>query len=151
MSERQYVIFKLGREEYGVDIMHVKEISEYIECTKVPNSPEFIEGIINYRGDIVAIINLYYKFNIDLSDITEDTRIIIFGIEGRQVGFLVEDASKVLTIDDKDIEEPPSIIMTSGEKFISGIGKVEDKIIIILELANLLSDKERKELEQIIE
>ncbi len=149
MSERQYVIFKLEEEEYGVNIMNIQEISEYIKCTEVPNSPDFIEGIINYRGNIVPVINLHNKFNINPIVITEDTRIIIFGLDSKQVGLLVDDASQVLTIDDTDIEEPPSIIMASGPKFISGIGKVQDNIIVILDLENLLSDKERKELEQI--
>lgn len=149
MADRQYVIFQLGREEYGVDIMYVNEISEYIECTKVPNSPDFIEGIINYRGRIVPVINLHYKFDIDQASVTDNTRIIIFALNNKQVGFLVEDASKVLTINHKDIEEPPAIIMESKEKFISGIGKVEDNIIIILNLENILSDKEKKELENI--
>lgn len=151
MAERQYVIFELGNEEYGVDIMNVKEISEYIECTGVPKAPDFIQGIINYRGDVIPVINLHYKFNIKSSDITENTRIIVFGLNGKQIGFLVDNASKVLTIGDENIEEPPSIIMTSGEKFISGIGKVGDSIVIILKPEHILNDKEIKELEQIQE
>lgn len=149
MSERQYVIFKLENEEYGVDIMHVKEISEYMECTKVPNSPAFIEGITNYRGNVVPVINLHEKFNISRAAITPDTRIIIFGLDDKQVGLLVDDASQVLTIDDNNIEEPPSIIMASEEKFISGIGKVQNRMIIILDLENLLSDEEKKRIEVI--
>lgn len=151
MSERQYVIFKLENEEYGVDIMHVQEISEYIKCTDVPNSPDFIEGIVNYRGNIVPVINLHNKFNINPITITEDTRIIIYGLDGKQVGFLVDDASQVLTISDNNIENPPSIITGSEHKFISGIGKVENNMVIILNLENILNDDEKKQLEQIKE
>ncbi len=149
MSEGQYVIFKLEKEEYGVDVMNIQEISEYIECTGVPNSPDFIEGIINYRGNIVPVVNLHNKFDINPVVITGDTRIIVYGLDGRQIGLLVDSASRVLTISDDNIEKPPSIITASGQKFIDGIGKLEDGIIIILDLKNLLSDEEKKELEQI--
>ena len=141
MSEKQYVIFKLGEEEYGVNIIHIQEISEYIKCTEVPNAPDFIEGIINYRGSIIPIINLHNKFNMDPIVITEDTRIIIFMLDDKQMGFLVDDASQIVAISDSNIESPPSIIVASGPKFISGIGKVQDNIIIILDLENLLSEK----------
>ncbi len=149
MSERQYVIFKLENEEYAVDIMNVKEISEYMECTKVPNSPNFIKGIINYRGNVVPVINLHEKFDMLSASITPNTRIIIFGLNDRQVGLLVDDASQVLTIDDKKIEDAPNIIMGSDDKFISGIGKIENRMVIILDLENLLSEEEKKRIEVI--
>lgn len=149
MSERQYVIFKLENEEYAVDIMNVKEISEYMECTKVPNSPNFIKGIINYRGNVVPVINLREKFDMPSVSITPNTRIIIFGLNNKQVGLLVDDASQVLTIDDKKIEDAPNIIMGSEDKFISGIGKIENRMVIILDLENLLSEEEKKRIEVI--
>ncbi|QUH21158.1 chemotaxis protein CheW [Alkaliphilus sp. B6464] len=149
MSERQYVIFKLENEEYAVDIMNVKEISEYMECTKVPNSPNFIKGIINYRGNVVPVINLHEKFDMLSASITPNTRIIIFGLNDKQVGLLVDDASQVLTIDDKRIEDAPNIIMGSDDKFISGIGKIENRMVIILDLENLLSEEEKKRIEVI--
>ena len=149
MSEKQYVIFKLGREEYGIDIKNVNEISEYAECTKVPNSPSFIEGIINYRGDVVPVINLREKFEMPHVDTTANTRIIIFEINGKQVGLLVDDASQVLTISDDHIEDAPSIIMSSEDKFISGIGKIENRMVIILDMENLLNEEERKAIKEI--
>ncbi|MBU5675619.1 chemotaxis protein CheW [Alkaliphilus sp. MSJ-5] len=149
MSERQYVIFKLENEEYAVDIMNVKEISEYMECTKVPNSPNFIKGIINYRGNVVPVINLREKFDMLSASITPNTRIIIFGLNDKQVGLLVDDASQVLTIDDTKIEDAPNIIMGSDDKFISGIGKIENRMVIILDLENLLSEEEKKRIEAI--
>jgi len=149
MSEKQYVIFKLDTEEYAVDIMHVKEISEYMECTKVPNSPSCIKGIINYRGSVVPVINLREKFDIPVANITPNSRIIIFVLNGKQVGLLVDDASQVLPIHDEDIEEAPNIIMGLENKFIDGIGKVKNRMVIILNLENILSDEERKRIEVI--
>src|SRR5690554_585746 len=138
MSERQYVIFKLNNEEYAIDIMNVKEISEYIEPIKVPNSPDFVEGIINYRDHVVPVINLHEKFDISPCSVTSDTRIIIFALNNKQIGLLVDDASQVLTIDNNHIEPAPSIIMSLDTDFIGGIGKVNDRMVIILDIENLL-------------
>ena len=143
MSDKQYVIFKLDKEEYAIDINNVNEISEYVECTNVPNSPRFISGIINYRGIVVPIVHLREKIELPFSEVNESTRIIIFVMKGKQIGILVDDASKVITINDKNIEEAPSIIVDAEEKFISGIGKVENRMIIILDMENLLNEEEK--------
>lgn len=147
MSDKQYVIFKLDKEEYAIDINNVNEISEYVECTKVPNSPSFISGIINYRGSVVPIVNLREKFELPFSEVNENTRIIVFVMKGKQIGILVDDASQVITINDKNIEEAPSIIVDAEEKFISGIGKVENRMIIILDMENLLNEEEKNAVE----
>lgn len=149
MAERQYVIFKLNNNEYGIDIMNVKEIIEHTDCSEVPNSPDFIRGIINYRGDIVPVIDLHKKFNISSTSITDDTRLIIFGLGDKQIGLLVDDASQVVPIDDKNVENAPSIIIDSNTKFIGGIGKLNDRMVIILDLENLLSNSEREQIASI--
>lgn len=146
MNERQYVIFKLAGDEFGVDIMHVKEISEHREASKVPNTPSFIEGIINYRGVVTPVINLSKKFNQNETKITNSTRIIIVYLNNKQTGFIVDDASQVLTINTKDIDDAPDLITSVEQKFISGIAKVDDRMIIILDLEKVLNEKEKKEL-----
>ncbi|KAB3529024.1 chemotaxis protein CheW [Alkaliphilus serpentinus] len=147
MSERQYVIFKLDKEEYGVDIMHVKEISEFKESVKIPNAPNFVDGIINYRGVITPIINLRRKFHLEIKEITSNTRIIIINLKEKQVGFLVDDASQVLTIENKDVDPAPDLITDIDQKFISGIAKVVERMVILLDLEKVLSDDEKKKIE----
>lgn len=147
MGERQYVIFKLDREEYGVDIMHVKEISEFKESVKIPNAPKFVDGIINYRGVITPIINLRRKFHLEIKEITSAVRIIIINLKEKQVGFLVDDASQVLTIDEKDIDPAPDLITDIDQKFISGIAKVDERMVILLDLEKVLNDEEKKKIE----
>ncbi|MCD5413799.1 MAG: chemotaxis protein CheW [Clostridiales bacterium] len=149
MDERQYVIFKLDGDEFGVDIMHVKEISEYRKASKVPNTPSFIDGIINYRGIVTPVINLGEKFNQKEAEVTNSSRIIIIHLNNRQTGFLVDDASQVLTIDSKDIDDAPDLITSVEQKFISGIAKVEDRMIIILDLEKVLNEKEKEELQNV--
>jgi len=147
MAELQFVVFKLGNEEYGVNIMQVKEIVPYKEPVKVPNVPNFIEGIINLRSQIIPIVNLRKRFNITEESLSDETRIIVMNIDSKQVGFIVDDASEVRTINEEDIENPPEIIAGIDRKYITGIGKIGERILILLDLDKLFSDKEKESLE----
>lgn len=149
MAEKQYVIFKLSGEEYGVEIKHVQEITEYKKATKVPNVPNFIEGIINLRGNITPIVSLKKRFNLDEGEIKENNRIIIINLKDKQVGFVVDDASQVLTMDEKQIENPPDLLTGIDRQYIIGIGKVEEKIIILLDLEKILTEEEKEEIQKI--
>ncbi len=146
MSEKKYVVFKLDEEEYGIDIMRVKEVTEFIEVTKVPNTPHFVEGIINLRGEITPIINLKKRFS--KSDDTENIahRVLVLNLEDKLVGFMVDDASQVITMDDSQIQETPSLISGDDKMYIEGIGKLDDRMVIILDLLKVLNDTEKKEL-----
>jgi len=144
--ENQYVIFKLNNEEYGVDIKNVQEITEYKDCASIPNTPKFIVGMINIRGSITPIISLKKRFNLDNEDEFKEERIIIINIKGKQVGFIVDDASQVLTLTEQQIEDPPEMIMDRSEDYIVGIAKVEKKIILLLDLEKVLSKEEKQEI-----
>lgn len=148
MSEKQYVIFNLGNEEYGVDIMKVKEISEFRESTKVPSAPYFVDGIINLRGEIIPIVNLKKRFKLEDKGINSDTRIIVINLNNRNVGFVVDDASQVLRINDNDIDPAPEIIAGIHRQYIAGVGKVDEKIIILLDLEQILTEDEKIQLKE---
>lgn len=145
MAENKYVIFKLNEEHYGIDIMKVREVTDAKQSTKVPNTPSFVEGIINLRGDITPIINLKRKFMLPVN-VVNDARVIVLSVNEKLVGFQVDDASQVLTIEDSDIDDPPDIITGEQRKYIQGIGKVDDRIVIILDLEKVLTDREKEEL-----
>lgn len=146
MAEVQLVVFNLCNEEYGVDIMQVKEIVNYMVPVKVPNAPEFIEGIINLRSEIIPIINLKKRFNIEGQEIEENKRIIVMNINEKKVGFVVDDASEVISIENESIEPAPDIVIGVDRKYITGIGKSGERILIILELDKLFSEEEHEEL-----
>ena len=146
MAEKKYVIFKLGEEEYGIDIMKVKEVTEYKETVKVPNTPDFVEGIINLRGDVTPIISLKRRFGLNHDTALETTRVIVVNLEDRLIGFIVDDASQVLSLDDNQIDSAPEIVTGIGKKYIEGIGKVENRMIIMLDLLQVLDEDEKKEL-----
>ncbi|SHJ52259.1 purine-binding chemotaxis protein CheW [Geosporobacter subterraneus DSM 17957] len=149
MAEKQYVIFRLGKEEYGVEIVNVKEICEYKESVKVPNTPKFVDGIINLRGDITPIINLKKRFHLAEGDINSDTRIIVINIQNRQVGFIVDEASQVLRISEEDIEPAPDLVAGVDRKYIIGVGKLADRIILLLDLEYILSEDEKEKIQSI--
>jgi len=150
MTENQFVVFMLGDEKYGVDILNVSTISEYLEITKVPDAPNYVEGIINLRGDIIPVINLKKRFSIAEKEISDETRIIIYSIKGVAIGFLVDEASQVMRINDEDVEPTPSILRGSDREYISGVGKQDGRIIIILDFAKILSESERAEITKLI-
>lgn len=147
MAEKQYVVFKLGKEEYGIDIMNVREIGPYQESVQVPNTPRFIEGIINFRGKVIPVINLKRRFELEDTGNTSDTRIIIININDRQVGFVVDEASQTVRLDDSDIDPTPDIISSVDRRYITGVGKMEDdRLLIIIDLERVLSEKEKDEI-----
>ncbi|AHM56285.1 chemotaxis protein CheW [Peptoclostridium acidaminophilum DSM 3953] len=150
MAERKYVIFKIKDEEYGVDIMKVKEVSEFKKSTSIPNSPSFVDGIINLRGDITPIISLKKKFNIPVEKGYDDSsRIIVVNMNDKLVGFAVDEASQVISIDDSNIDPPPEIVTGLDRRYINGIGKLQNRIVIILDLEQVLSEREQTEISEI--
>ena len=143
MAENQYVVFKLNNEEFGIDIMNVKEIIPYQESTQIPNSPDFIEGVINYRGNVIPIINLNKRFKLNVNEITGDTRIIVISLGEKEVGFIVDEASQTIRLEKEQIDPTPDIISDVDRRYIIGVGKVdESRLLILLDLEKILSNKE---------
>ena len=146
MAERKYVVFKLGEEEYAVDIMKVKEVTEYKETVKLPQTPVFVQGIINLRGDITPIINLKKRFDLHENEKQASNRVIVMNLKDKLVGFMVDEASQVITMDDSEIESAPNFASNIDKHFIEGIGKLGDRMIIMLDLLKVLDENEKKEL-----
>ena len=144
-EEVQLVIFKLGNEEYGVDIHDVREIIKIPEITQMPNAPIFIDGIINLRGKIVVVINLLKRFGDLEEQESKGTHIIIAEVNGSSFGILVSAVSEVLTLSREEIRKSPGILSTKiHTDYISGIGIVDEgkRLLILLDLPKILSEKE---------
>ncbi|MBS4537209.1 purine-binding chemotaxis protein CheW [Clostridium sp. D2Q-11] len=146
MIERQFVVFKLDKEEYGIDIMNVKEIGPYQEPVKVPNSPAFIEGIVNYRGEVIPIVNLKKRFNLNELIVNKNTRVIVINIDGKQVGFIVDEASQTVRFEEGDIEKAPDIITDVDSEYIAGVGKKDERLILLIDLEKVLTESEKKKI-----
>lgn len=147
MAEKKYVVFKLGDEEFGIDIMKVKEVTESKQTVKVPDCPDFVEGIINLRGDVTPIINLKKKFSLPVdNDDSNNHRVIVLNLQDKLVGFIVDDASQVISVDDSQIVAPPEIVSGIEKAYIDGIGKIGEKMVIMLDLLKVLNEAEKKEI-----
>lgn len=144
MAEMQYVVFRLDTERFCVDISNVSGITEYREITGVPNSPSYIKGVINLRGDIIPVVNLKKRFDLPEKKVTSETRIINISFNGKDIGFLVDAASEVLRISEEDIDEAPDIIKSKDGDYISGVAKIDEKIAIVLDLEKIFTEEERK-------
>jgi len=152
---KQLVSFILGKEEFGVDILMVQEIIRLATITPIPNAPEFIEGVINLRGKIIPIIDLRKRLKIGKDDeITNEkhTRILVIEIDGNVTGFIVDAVSEVLKIPINRIEPPPEIIVSSiDSEYISGVIKLEENLLILLDFKKILRIDERTKLRQVHE
>lgn len=146
---KPFVIFRLGDEEFGMDVMNIKEIAKITTITRVPHSHEFIEGLINLRGSLVTVINLRKRFIFEPGKIDVDSRIIIAEIEDKPVGILVDAATEVLRIPVSDIEATPEMVTTEiSKEYLKGVGKVGDRLIILLDLKQVLTRKEIEEIKE---
>ncbi len=134
----QLVTFRIGEEEFGVDILAVQEIIRIMQITMVPRAPEFIEGVINLRGKVIPVINMRTRFNKPALDQDSNTRIVVMELENKIVGFLVDGVSEVLRIPESTVEDPPPVVAGIGSEYIRGIGKLDNRLLILLNLDNLL-------------
>ena len=139
----QFVIFKVGAEEYAVPILKVNEIIRLkgIRITEVPNTKKYVVGIMNLRGEVIPIMDLRMKFRMPKKKMDDDTRIMIVSIQGDSIGFLVDSVSEVAQIPSGDIIDPPEEVSDVDSKFITKIAKYSDRIFIILDVDSIVSDK----------
>jgi purine-binding chemotaxis protein CheW len=139
----QLVSFKIGNEEFGVDILKVQEIIKMIQITKVPNSPSFVEGVINLRGRVIPVIDLRTKLGMNKIEIDKNSRIVVVEIDGKTIGFIVDAVSEVLRIPRNITEPPPPMVAGIDAEYITAIGKLDDRLLILLDLEKILSLDEK--------
>ena len=142
----QLVSFKIGNEEFGINILIVQEIIKTVQITKVPNAPVFVEGIINLRGRVIPVIDLRTRLNLEKKPQDKDTRIIVMEINTKTVGFIVDEVNEVLRIPKSITEPPPSMVTGINSEFITAVGKLEDRLITLIDLEKVLSADEKSQL-----
>ena len=140
----QLVSFKIGGEEFGVDILKVQEINRMLEVTRVPNSPSHVEGVINLRGKVIPVADLRRRFGMQRKEHDKDTRIVVVELSGRIIGFIVDAVSEVLRIPKSVTELPPPIVAGVEADYITAVGKLEDRLLILLDLEKVLLRHERQ-------
>ena len=146
----KYLTFALANEQYGLEIIKVREIIGYIEVTSVPQTPAYIKGVINLRGQVIPVVNLREKFDMNTTEITDETCIIVVEITQQDktfnTGIIVDQVLEVLDIAGQDIEDPPQFGTGVDTHFILGMGKVGDRVKILLDIDRVLARMEIAEL-----
>jgi purine-binding chemotaxis protein CheW len=141
MSCVQYVVFSLGKEEYGIEISIAQEIIRIPQqITKMPNLPSYIEGVVNLRGNVIPVIDLKKRFGFERTERGTDSRLLILNLEDRQVGTIVDNVSEVIKIDDDSVETLDSELSGIGSNNISGIGKIDERLILLLDTTKIKAD-----------
>ncbi|MDE5681413.1 chemotaxis protein CheW [Taurinivorans muris] len=143
----QLVSFKLGEEEFAVDILIVNDIIRLVPITPVPHAPHFIEGVINLRGRILPVVSFRKRFHMPEVEQTNQTRIIVMVWENQLVGFLVDSVSEVLRIPSNTVESAPPVIAGVGAEYIEGVGKIDDNLLILLNMNFLFSNTQVSQLD----
>ena len=137
----QLVSFNIGEEEFGVDILKVQEINRMVEITKVPQAPHYVEGVINLRGKVIPIVDLRKRFNLEVKEYDKNTRIVVLDIDGSIIGMVVDSVSEVLRLPSNTIEPPPEIVTGVNSEYIKGVAKLEDRLLIFLDLSKVIDVK----------
>lgn len=140
--EGKYLTFILNREEYGLEILKVREIIGLMDITPVPQTPSFIKGIINLRGKVIPVVDLRLKFNMPEAEYTKETCTIVVNIDSRLMGIIVDTVSEVLDINARDIEPTPSLGSSIKTDFILGMGKIKGRVKILLDVDKVLTLEE---------
>lgn len=149
-EEKQFIVFTLSGERFGVDVKKIKQIINVVETTPIPNSPNFVEGVIDLRGEIIPIINLRNKLafeNIDGKN--KDEKIIIVEFDNNNVGMCVDSVSEMTRLYIDEISEAPKIVKGINKDYLMGLSNFNGSLLILLDLNRILSDEEVKELDKI--
>lgn len=141
-SSKEFLAFKLGNEEYGVDILTVQEIRGYESVTRIANSPDYIKGVINLRGIIIPIVDMRIKFNLGTPIYDQFTVVIILNINNRIIGMVVDSVSDVTTLNNEDIKPTPNMGSQLTLDYLLGIASLEERMIILIDIAKLMSSDE---------
>ena len=150
-AENQFLTFKVADEEYGVDVLKVQEIIRYRKPTKMPNAPDIVKGVINFRGEVIPMVDLRKKFNLELKEYDHFTVVIILEVKSKIVGIIVDKVSDMLSFNDEDIQTNLQFGSHVDMKFIKGMARIEDRLIILLYLDKLLSFEEYKAISSVNE
>ncbi len=145
MADKQYIIFKLNEEKFAANINHIASITEYSSITPLPNGPAYVDGLLNLRGDIIPVVNLKKRFKMVEQKMNEK-RILIARKNNVQIGFLVDDASQSMTVEESKILPPPQIAIKKENDYISEVCIYNNELIIVVDLDKVLSDNEVNDL-----
>jgi purine-binding chemotaxis protein CheW len=137
----QLVSFRLASEEYGIEITKVQEIILMGEITRVPQTPEYIMGLINLRSTVIPIVDLRLRFALKQEQLTDETRIMVVNVAGKTIGIIVDAVSEVLRISQEQISPPPPTVAGLGREYLTGLVKLDKRLLILLDIDKILGEE----------
>ena len=141
----QLVSFNLEKEEYGINVLMVREIIRMLNITRVPNTPHYVEGVINLRGKVIPIISLRRKFDLAEAEYDKRTRIMVMEVVGEMMGFIVDEVSEVIRISEKEIQPPPPVVASGIEQeCMAGVVNQANRLLVLLDLERMFTADERR-------
>ncbi|RFA37729.1 chemotaxis protein CheW [Virgibacillus dokdonensis] len=148
-GNRKVIVFQLGKEEYAVSVQQVSSIERLMPITRVPQTADFVKGVINLRGVVTPVIDLRLRFGMQETPYSDSNRIIIVILENMEVGLVVDAANDVIDIPESEIEPTPEVIGTVDTKYIEGVAKLENRLLILLNMQKVLTEEEIEELKSV--
>lgn len=148
-AELKVIVFALADEEYGVEVEKVKTIERMMPLTRVPKTYSFVKGVINLRGVVVPVIDLRGRFGLPEQDYTDNSRIVIIAVNDMEVGLIVDSANDVIDVDSDAIQDPPEIVGGVRAKYLQGVAKLGDRLLVLLNLQEVLNKSEIVKLEEL--
>lgn len=145
MSTRQYVVFSIDGEEFGLSIENISSIEKMLEIFKIPNAPDYIEGLANLRGKVHTVFNLRKRFNLPSTEFDDNTKIIIVNTSSAEIGIIVDEVHEIVKVDEDQFSPMPSALSNLKDRFLSGTARFDDRLIMILDSEKVLSDKDAED------
>lgn len=146
VSDLKVIVFQLSEKEYAVPVAQVKSIEKIMYTTRVPHTYPFVKGVMNLRGVVTPLLDLRVRFGLEEQAYTDSTRVIIVSIEEKEVGLIVDGANDVIDLPSSQVEPPPEIVGVSTAGFINGVAKIDKRLLILIDLVNILDSDELKAL-----
>ena len=144
MGTRQFVVFTINDEEFGLNIENISSIEKMLDIFKIPNTPDYIEGLANLRGKVLTVFNLRRRFNLASPEFDENTKIIIANTSVSEIGIIVDGVNEIIKVEDDEFDPAPQALLNVRDRFLSGTAKVGDRLVLMLDLEKVLTEEEIK-------
>lgn len=138
----RYLTFRIGGEEYGIEILYVIEVIGIQKITEVPDMPDYVKGVINLRGQVIPVMDVRTRFHMESREVDERTCIVVVSIKDNSVGLVVDAVNEVAEIPEKNVSPPPSVARAASSRYLKGLGKINDEVRILLDVDKLLFEDE---------